>query len=324
MATSSDHKKKKSEASGWDVVLYVVLALVAVGVLYYLFESLAGATKSNNGRRDTGKMAMYVIAAIMAAIILYVIVKGVRDGYTQTMAGEPWLVQTTKTANRMSVIPGRSIPRSTDGRFGLEFSYSLWLYINEWGSASRYKGGMHHILHKGSITAIPDQCPGLWLKRDTNVLVVKINTFHKNNSPECRVQSGNPGQPDTASHEKCFLEVCQIPNIPVHKWVHLTVSVINRNVDIYVNGFLKKRCLLKGLPRQNDGDVYLNAFGGFDGFMSRVRYFNYALPVWKIESVISQGPSDAPCTLTGETPPYLARDWWETTRYSDAPPSPGF
>lgn len=315
MADSSDNDKKAG-TSKWDTFLYILGAIIAVLVLYYLFQNFAKS--SSNGQNNSGRLLMHIVAAIMAAVILYMIVKAIMSGYNSTLAGEPWLVETTKAANQMSVVPGKVIPRSTDGRFGIEFSYSLWLYINEWGGASRYKTGMHHILHKGSLTSIPDQCPGIWLKRDTNVLVLKINTFHKNSSPDC---SRVGDTPDTNINEKCYLEICQIPNIPVHKWVHITVSVINRNVDIYVNGFLRKRCLLKGLPRQNDGDVYLNAFGGFDGFMSRVRYFSYALPIWKIESVINQGPSDAPCTQTGEQPPYLALDYWQTTRYSDAGPS---
>lgn len=307
--------KDKNKTSGWSIVLYVIGAIIAVLVLYFLFEQFSRS--SGNGSKDNKRGAMILVAIVMGIVILYAIFSTVVDSYSNTMAGEPWLVENTKSANTMAVVPGSEIPRSTDGRFGIEFSYSFWMFIGEWGGASRYKSGQHHILHKGSITSIPDQCPGIWLKRDTNVLVVKMNTFHKNNSAECTGYD----IPNNTVNEKCYLETCQIPNIPVHKWVHITVSVINRNVDVYVNGFLKKRCLLKGLPRQNDGDVYINAFGGFDGFISRARYYNYALPVWKIESVISQGPSEAPCTnTTTDVPPYLARDFWMTTRYSQAGP----
>lgn len=296
--------------SGWDIVLYVVGGLVGLAVIYFLFEHFAGSSATNGGKRNISKVAMYFIASIMTLIILYLVYHNIHGEYRDTLKKEPWLVETTKTANRMTIVPGRSIPRSTDGQYGIEFTYSFWLYVNEWATSSRYKTGLHHILHKGSITGIPDQCPGIWLDNNTNDLIVKMNTFYK-----------DPGCDPRSDDETCYLEVCRISNIPVHKWVHITISVINSNIDIYVNGFLKKRCLLKGLPRQNDGDIYLNAFGGFDGFISRARYFAYAVPLWKIESIISQGPSDAPCTETGETPPYLARDYWETTKYSDAPPS---
>jgi len=313
---AKDHHKKKGR-SGWDVFLYVIGAIVAVVVLFMVFEKLTGGSSNATGRRHMGKTAMHVIAAVMAVIILFLLLRNIYDGYENTMAGEPWLVETTKNAQHMKVIPGKSIPRSSGGRFGLEFSYSMWLYINEWNSgSSRFVGGMHHVLHKGSMTGVPLQCPGIWLERNTNVLVLKMNTFHKNPSKHCKGMKPS----DDDADDRCWLEHCRIPNIPVHKWVHITVSVINRNVDIYVNGFLKKRCLLKGLPWQNDGDIYLNAFNGFNGYMSRVRYFNYALPVWKIEQVVAQGPSEAPCTDTGEKPPYLAANWWQQTHYPTSGP----
>lgn len=319
MASDKDKTKSKSKSktSGWDVVLYIVGAVVAVIVLYMVFEKMTGGSTNASGRRNMGKSAMSGIAALMAVIIIYYFSKNIYDGYEDTMAGEPWLVETTKNARSMSVIPGHMIPKSSDGRFGLEFSYSMWLYINEWNSkGSKFVGGSHHILHKGSMTGVPLQCPGLWLDKNTNVLILKMNTFFKNKSPHCKKMKPT----DNDADDSCWLEHCKIPNIPVHKWVHITISVINRNVDIYINGFLKKRCLLKGLPWQNDGDLYLNAFNGFDGYMSRVRYFNYALPMWKIEQVVGQGPSQASCVDTNEKPPYLARNWWQETRYSSSGP----
>jgi hypothetical protein len=291
-----------------SMALYGIGAMIGVFVLYYAFEKVSGgSTNSLTGKKNYGKAAMNIIASIMVVIILYVVYTTIYGGYEGTLKKEPWLVETTKTANRMSIFPAKNIPRSSGGQYGIEFTYSLWLYISEWVNQSRNKTGLHHILHKGSVTGIPDQCPGIWLDNNTNDLIIKMNTFYKD--PDC--DSSN-------ADEKCYLETCRISNIPIHKWVHITISVINTSVDIYVNGYLKKRCLLKGLPRQNDGDVYINAFGGFDGLLSRVRYFAQALPLWKIESILKQGPSDAPCEDAKNVPPYLASDYWETTRYSEA------
>lgn len=242
---------------------------------------------------DWVRIVGWVVGVAVLITVLYFLYTGLSSEYDDTLSKEPWLVETTKTANRQTIVPGKKILRSDDGRFGIEFSYSFWMYISEWqgGKDCGPRSGDHHILHKGDALANPLQAPGIWLASNQNKLIVRMNTFAER------------------------LEFCQVPNIPVHKWVHVSVVVINRNVDIYINGFLKKRCLLAGLPRQNDGDVYINAFGGFDGFLSRVRYFSYALPIWKIEAIISQGPSSAPCIETGETPPYLAQDYWQTRRF---------
>lgn len=278
-----------SKVSYSNIVIYIIASIVGVTLLYLLFSPKSGNT-------DTKTKGMYLVAFFMLVIIIIMISKSVYDNYTNTLNNEPWLVETTKNAQYQSIVSNDKIPLSKDGRFGIEFSYSFWIFINEWRNGSGSKTGEHHILHKGDPTGYSAQCPGMWIAKDTNTFILRMNTFYENT--ECK-------------GDDCLYEICKIAGIPVHKWVHLTVSVINKNVDIYVNGFLKKRCLLKGLPRQNMGDVYLNAFGGFNGFMSRVRYFSYALPVWKIEQIIKQGPSEAPCEQTGETPPYLAYDWWE-------------
>jgi hypothetical protein len=265
------------------------------------------ALKNPDGSINWVSTLMFLIALGVLVAILYFVFKTIKDQYSNTVSGEPWLVETTKSASSQQIVPGSGIPRSNDGQFGIEFSYSLWMYIDEWSDDSRFKTidengnqvQLSHVLHKGDSLANPNQTPGIWLQRFDNDLrvVVKMNTF--NTFEGCKGES-------------CYLEKCSIGNIPLNKWVHLTLSVINRNVDLYINGYLKKRCLLKGLPRQNDGDVYLNAFGGFRGFLSRVRYFNYALPVWKIEQIMKQGPS--PYTgpdLSSTVPPYLAYNWWE-------------
>ncbi len=111
-------------------------------------------------------------------------------------------------------------------------------------------------------------------------------------------------------------ETCDIGNLPSGKWFHVTISCINKNLDIYVNGRLKKRCVLKGIPKQNFGDLHITSDGGFDGFLSKFRYFNYAVPYYKIEQMVSDGPSQAPCEDTSAAiPPFFANNWWFGTGY---------
>ena len=264
------------------------------------------ALKNADGSFNWITILMFIIALFVSVAILYLVVKTVKNQYSNTILSEPWLVETTKSASSMQLVHGSTIPRSNDGQFGIEFSYSLWMYIDGWSDDSRYttidedgkKVQLSHVLHKGDSLPDSSQAPGIWLQRvDSDLrIVVKMNTF--NTYEGCKGES-------------CYIEKCSIGNIPLNKWIHLNLVVINKNVDLYINGYLKKRCLLKGLPFQNFGDVYLNAFGGFKGFLSRVRYFNYALPVWKIEQILKQGPSSysAP-DLSNTIPPYLSDNWW--------------
>ena len=91
--------------------------------------------------------------------------------------------------------------------------------------------------------------------------------------------------------------------------------VTEDKLDVYVNANLKKRFDLGGIVKQNYGDVYACKFGGFSGFLSRLRYYAYALPFYSIEKIYNDGPSQAPCVDTGVKPPNLSPDYWMTTGF---------
>lgn len=240
----------------------------------------------NTSNRYTGILFFIFLIVIVLLSVRYII-----NDLNNNSSNEPWLIHNTKMAKKLKVIPGKMIPQSIDQQYGIEFSYSFWMYISDW---TYKKGAWKHVMHKGSKIGLPLQSPGFWLYPYENKLAINMNTFHS------------------------VKESCDIGNIPIGKWVNIITVVMGKNMDVYVNGELKKRCTFKGIPRQNYGDIYINDFQGFDGFMSKVRYFNYALPYYKVEQIVSQGPSKAPCVETGETPPYLADNYWLTTGFPNS------
>ncbi len=230
------------------------------------------------------------IVVIFSAIAIYYGYLLVKD-YNTTSSSEPWILQGNKSADTQMTIPASIIKPSIDAQHGIEFTYSFWMYIKNWNvKDNEWK----HVFHKGNSTAIPLQSPGVWLYPKTNKLAINMNTFES------------------------VKETCEIGNLPLHKWMNITISVMGKNVDVYVNSRLKKRCKLKGVPKLNLGNLYINNWGGFDGYMSRIKYFNYAIPYWKVEKLVERGPADSACIDTGESPPYLSNRWWMTTGYPEA------
>ena len=230
-----------------------------------------------------------LIIGIIVITVIYVGYTVIND-MKSTLANEPWLIYGTKSASSSTiVVPAEKVPMSQDGQYGIEFSYSLWMFINS-VKGDKYK----HVFHKGNSTAYPLQAPGVWIYPNENKLGINMNTFSS------------------------LKESCDVGNIPMGKWFHLSIVVMNHYIDIYINGELKKRCKFKGLPKQNYDDVIINNWEGYDGFISQFRYFSYALPYYKIEQILKQGPSQAPCNDTGEgVPPYLASDYWQSTGFPD-------
>jgi len=235
------------------------------------------------------KILVMIVFILVISFLAYTIYSLAVD-FLQSNNSEPFLVKGTKLGKNTMIIPGSKVPPSIDGKYGVEFSYSMWIFINDW----TYKQDeWKHILHKGSHTGMPLQSPGIWLYPRENRMAINMNTFYS------------------------VKESCDIGNIPINKWFHLTVVVIGKYIDVYINGRLKKRCQFKGVPKQNYGDVYINQFQGFDGFLSNVRYFSNALPFYRIEQLVKDGPASGSCIDDAQTlPPYLAPDWWEKSGFN--------
>jgi len=291
--------------------LYSKEKIVSLEYIYYMSEYLSKATdfiKSSPGQLmegiktgpgnlvegvKSGSIVSIIIAILVLIIALYLLyfygMKLIRN-VNQFRNGSPYIVDGTKDARRRLVInqdPNKegsiNLPRSLNEQGGIEFSYSSWLFIDNYN----YKlGQWKHVFHKGNETSWPLRAPGLWLHPDKNALRVYMNSYNE------------------------ISEYLDVDNIPINKWFCVIIIVKGQNMDCYINGNLRKSIKLTGIPKQNYGDVYINAFGGFSGFLSRLRYYGYALNYSELDGILKMGPSMMPCADSGERPPYLTANWW--------------
>jgi hypothetical protein len=217
---------------------------------------------------------------------------------------QPYLISGMVDAKQQHIISQDpsiygSIPviRSDNQANGIEFTYSVWIFIDD---LVYQQGQYRHIFHKGNdninYTNVPtgmnqpNNAPGLYIAPNTNALVVVMNTFND------------------------IEEKVTIDDIPINKWVCVQIRVENHQLDTYINGKLSKRLIMKGVPKQNYGDVYAGMNGGFSGYISDLRYFNYGLGTGKIQSIVDSGPD---LTMNGKTmtdsmPKYLSLRWFFT------------
>ena len=224
----------------------------------------------------------------------------------------PILIDGMINANQQMIIPQNpskkgAIPiyRSDNAREGLEFTWSVWIFIDDFSyKENEYK----HIFHKGNINIgknglnSPNNGPGLYITPrrkhstgDTAGLLIMMNTF------------------------KNMDDKVIIDNLPLHKWVNIIIRVTKQSqLDVYINGTLTKRHLLSGIPKQNYGDIYASMNGGFMGNTSNLRYFEYALGTSKIQELVNKGPNlkAAAGSLdvkAGNKNKYLSTRWYLTT-----------
>lgn len=260
-----------------------------------------------NGTKEFLSSNSIVAKFAFLLLVLFLFVTLLRLGATALgwllgPSDNPRLIKGMIDAKQMVTIPQDpklkgSIPiiRSRDQRDGIEFTWSVWLYIND----LVYKEGQYrHVFHKGNDNIsfggskigmnFPNNGPGLYLGPKENTLVVVMNTF------------------DTIDEE------IVIENIPVKKWVSVIMQCDGHNLDIYVNGTLARRHILNGVPKQNYGDVYVAMNGGFDGYISELQYFNSDIGLARINAIVSAGPNMKmnDTNMTESAPHYLSTRWY--------------
>lgn len=163
-----------------------------------------------------------------------------------------------------------TIYRSVNENKGIEFTWSVWVYIE---NLQYLEGRYKHVFYKGNSNLeenglnFPNNSPGLYIAPNTNALVVMMNTYNVIN------------------------EEITIPDIPMNKWVNVIIRCQNSTLDVYINGTITRSVQLSGVPKQNYGDVFVASNGGFDGKISNLWYYNYALGTTDIQNISSGGPN---------------------------------
>jgi hypothetical protein len=278
------------------------------------------------------------IIFIILAIVLFIVFFKLGVNLISLLiepSGSPYLYENMKDGKQLVIIPQDpkvkgSIPilRSRNQYDGLEFSYSCWIYVDD----PTYRSNQHfkHIFHKGNDfndndgIFKPNNSPGLYLFNGVQTDKVenpnRLDNYDYSNPVISLLVRQNIFTDQASSNNndsKIYYEDVVIESIPIKKWVCIIIRVNNQNVlDVFINGKLMKRKKLSGAVRQNYDNVYINMNGGFSGFLSSLRYFNYSLGTFEISSIVNNGPSlkmDESSTVSQSKPRYLSSKWFFST-----------
>jgi hypothetical protein len=183
---------------------------------------------------------------------------------------------------------------------GLEFTWSVWIYINELGN----DGKARFIFNKGSAdlnsynVAEVNNGPGLYILPNygggTAALAVLMDTS------------------ETTSLSNYIV----IDQVPIRKWVSVIIRMQNTMLDVYVNGTISGRKNLPSVPKQNYNDINVCKGGGFNGSLSNLRYFDHALSIIEINNIYYWGPNltvlDNSQSLPSNGSNYLSSLWYSS------------
>jgi len=247
----------------------------------------------------TGDSAWAKVVFIILVVIVFILLLRASVNLMTWLflpSSSPHLVSGMKDAKKLLVVSQdpknpHSIPvmRSNNQRGGLEFTWTVWLNIDD----LEYKNGLRrHVFHKGTgklnedRIAFPNNGPGLYIHPTRNSLIIVMNTF------------------------KNIIEEVEVNDIPLHKWINVAIRQRGRVMDVFINGEVVLRHIFNSVPKQNYGDVFVNMNGGFSGNLSDLWYHDYALSGTEILQIVRDGPDLFTRDGKPVTPPYLSLQWF--------------
>jgi hypothetical protein len=277
------------------------------------FNQFSTTNKYTNATKEFFESNSLVakIAFLLLILIVFVILLRLGIsllGYFFGPSGTPKLINGMIDAKQIVVIPqdpssvgAITISRSVNATEGIEFTWSVWIFIDD----LTYNSGKYKcVFYKGNDYAtnpdsveqqqglnFPNNAPGLYIAPDTNNLVVFMNTFNVIN------------------------EQIAVEDIPLNKWVNVIIRCQNNILDIYINGTITKSHHLHGVPKQNYGDVYVAPNGGFSGYISNLWYYDYAMGTSAINKLVTGGPNTkmkGSNSMQMKNPDYLSLRWFFT------------
>jgi hypothetical protein len=245
-------------------------------------------TNSFPAARSLGGIVVFILGAV-ALYYLYKYVYGVEG-----LAGQS-LITTAIAGNTKTKPALYTIPPIYEGG---EYTISFWVYV----TGFKDQAGLNkHILeirgsdystivaglgaHKNKLMVRVNTAGTAPLSGRTSLTTAEVSSLFKTT----QVPSGLLEQD---------MELCDLPEVDLQRWVCFAIVLNGRTCDLYMDGKLARSCVLPG-PFKVDPKGYqmkLLDFDGFDGYLSDVTCYQFALNPDQAYRIYMAGPSDTAAT----------------------------
>lgn len=210
-------------------------------------------------KTTAGKNMKYI--KIVCAVLVLAIVLYMRHKHNKYNRMNPVFLKSGHSGKKPRVELAKNIPNSTGST---ELSTFCWIYINDI-NRDKHKPHPQHIFTKG----VPKlwqkkQCPSVWLDSGKNDLLIYISNKHLN-------------------------DVIRLPDIPIKKWMSLSIVIQGLSVNVFQDGDLYISKILESQPLINNGDLHICKLGGFDGVISSLGMYSSALNIKDVRKLHSKG-----------------------------------
>ena len=270
---------------------------------------------------DSNSMiARFVFVILVLIVFMFLLNVGVSlVTYFVSPSRSPYIIHGMLSGTENTVFPqdpanGKAIVyRSNDQNGGIEFTWSMWLKIDAMPNDTNY----HCVFVKGTDSytrgddanikygiAEVNNGPGVYLYKDKSANS-KINASEMKLIYRMDTVSQLPNRQSESLN-------AVIPNLPIGKWFHVAIRMQNKSLDCYINGIIVNRLSFGNqIPKQNYDPIIYAGNGGFAGSTSNLRYYDYALSVFEINSIVYYGPNTSSANGSSSTYyDYLGQSWY--------------
>lgn len=251
--------------------------------------------QQNSGMVST---IVFVVFAIVVIYTAYVYLFSKDTGYTQILKGEASAKNVVKTSKD-------PLPKIFTGG---DFTLSMWVYIDDWNyrmSQNKFLFSLDPVMSTNeSVSPIVGV-----LTPYQNGLMIRTSTLTSSGGPPPGQVSPTANMPDIT--KKYMLESlmnqqtsnsmfqttvdapCNIKEVPLQKWVCITIVSSGRVLDVYMDGKLSRSCVMDTNVNVPKGDLKLTLgnYGGFGGRYSSVQMWNQELTPDVIYGIYMKGPT---------------------------------
>jgi hypothetical protein len=192
---------------------------------------------------------------------------------------------------------GLTIPRSNNETQGIEFTYSVWIFLESstTNTASTTSPNYQHVFSKGSQNTFIDNNT---VTQDINSTVTTISSNNLT-IPTSNYIINGPGVYLFNTNNIIIImntfnfiyDNVQVRDLPMNKWFNLIIRCAGGTMDAFINGNIIQSTTLNGIPMQNYGDINIAMNGGFRGYLSNLTYYSYALGTKEINDIVVFGPN---------------------------------
>ena len=333
-SSASDHSSLQLPESVSNAASTVKSTLSSVGSA---FSGNSGVSSEFADSNTIVAKIMFVLLILIAFIVffrvgVYIIV------WIMSPPSNPYLIyglidgQNAQIFEQDVAVPNSVfVPKSNDAQTGQEFTWTLWLYVNNAPKTGVYA----HVFNKGNNDASNDiiangitnisgnstqqlDAPGLYIGTTNS----KATVFTSGSAATSEGSNGNTQISlyiTMSNYSNLDITPIQIDGVPLRRWVSVIIRLENLVLDVYVQGTIAKRHNFgssKEVPKQSYGNVFVCQNGGFSGSLSNLRYYSSALSVFAIQNIVYWGPNltaaaqQQPAGSAGSNVFFLDRSWY--------------